>query len=152
MIGMATIQQKAISAYELLMGSLDLGSFDNRLKFQKTIYLLKLFGTAPFQELNFTWYKRGPYCFELGGILSKENVKSALQKQEKESILKHNKIITQLISDEKKAELTSSVAFLVFDEKLSGDEVIKRMSLTKPWFSEDEVKETLINVKKIFTN
>ena len=142
---------RAIDAYELIFGKLDLGSFQRRLLFQKTIYFLKLLGVQPFKDLNYTWYKRGPYCFELGGIYRKIYPdKIYLTSEEKESVLKHKKIISALISDEKSSELNSSVAYLVYDEKLSDVEVIKRIALTKPWFEQKDVELALLNIKEIF--
>lgn len=142
---------KAINAYELLFGKLDLGSFQSRLLFQKTIYFLKLLGIQSFKNLDYTWYKRGPYCFELGRIYSKPVPnKNYLAQQEKESILKLKKTILTLAPNEKACELNSSVAYLICSEKLKDDEVIKRMGLTKPWFEQKDVELALANVKEIF--
>src|SRR3989338_2191910 len=136
---------KAIDAYEYIFGKLSLGSFSSRLMFQKTIYLLKLFGVPSFQDLSYTWYKRGPYCFELGGIYSKKyQEKYYLDEKDVESIKNCKKIILELISDEKYGELNSSIAYLLHDEKLSDEDIIKRMFLTKPWFEKANVESALV--------
>lgn len=40
-------------------------TFESRLRTQKAIYLLKVFGYPPVQHYNFTNYFHGPYCPEL---------------------------------------------------------------------------------------
>lgn len=59
---------KQIKDYEFSMAG-----FDDRLKFQKTVYLLQAFGV--YLGYDFSWYLRGPYCtilaangFSLRGI------------------------------------------------------------------------------------
>ena len=46
---------KQVEDYEFSMEK-----FDDRLRFQKTVYLLQAFGV--YLGYNFSWYLRGPYC------------------------------------------------------------------------------------------
>ena len=40
---------------------------DDVVRLMGTLYMLKLKGIESLQDLYFTWYKRGPYCFEVFG-------------------------------------------------------------------------------------
>ena len=149
---MTDIYGKAMEAYKLIFGKCDLDSFDARLKFQKTIYLLKAFGIN-FQELKFTWYKRGPYCFDLSGAQYKASAETGNLSEVEVGKIKNNKNkISSLLSDPSKAELFSSVTYLYKDEKLTGVEIIKKMSLVKPWFKKEEIENTIKKVKEFLSD
>jgi uncharacterized protein YwgA len=72
-----------------------MSEFDDRLKLQKTIYLLQLSGI--YLGYNFSWYLRGPYCsllttngFELKDIYNEiPNNKIEFQKKEKQKRFKN---------------------------------------------------------------
>jgi len=150
---MGSARQKAIKAYEAIFGKLDLDSFDNRLKFQKTTYLLKIFGIVDLEELTFTWYKRGPFCFELGGIYTSEMARNTrLSNEENVNVENNKKKIIELISDTSKAELFSSIIYLHKDEKLSREDIEKRISITKPWYKKEEVDSALDKAMKLLSN
>lgn len=149
---MGSIYKKAIKAYEIIFGKLNLDTFDGRLKFQKTIYFLKILGVN-FQELNFTWYKRGPYCFDLVGVQYKESqVENDLSTKEENKILENKEKIKEIMQTSEKAELFSSVAYLLVDEKLQDDDIVKRMDLVKPWFKKEEVEEAIKEAKILITH
>ncbi|GEM_PF-3497954 len=146
---MGDVYKKALEAYKLIFGKVKLNTFEDRLQFQKTIYLLKIFGVN-FQELNFTWYKRGPYCFDLAGIGYKKAMKNEnnLTGIEIKKIEANKTRIIELMTEPKEAELFSSVAYLYKEENLKEPEIVKRMNLTKPWFDTQQVELTIKNVKK----
>jgi len=145
---MVGIYQKAIEAYKLIFPELRLNSFEERLKFQKTIYLLKAFGVN-FQELNFTWYKRGPYCFELIGVQYRKGTETNnLAQEETENIKKNKAALAEFLKDPNTAELYASVAYLSFEERLDEKEVIRKMGLIKPWFKQEDIARALQKLKQ----
>lgn len=141
--------EKAVAAYEAIFGELNLDNFDKRLHFQKTVYLLKYLGIN-FSNLNFTWFRRGPYCFQIVGIQHRTiNTADALDRVEKEKINQIKPIVESLMKDSRSAELYSSVAFLRAEEKLSSEQIIYRMKLVKPWFTQQEVEEGMKIVNEL---
>lgn len=140
---------KALESYEYLFGPADLDDFDSRMKFQKTTYLLKILG-VDFSGLKFTWFRRGPYCFELVGVKYKPKpTHPVISREEIQKIDQHKSLIHELMDDPKDAELYSSIAFLQREEKLSPEQITRRMSLVKPWFTQKEVEEGMERVGKI---
>ncbi len=138
------IDHRTIEAFELVHGKKDLSNFDNRLLIQKTIYLLKLMNIG-FSNLKFTWFHRGPYCFEIAGMFHRESGEK-LTMDERSQIDQKKEIIRDLMKDTNQAELHSSVAFLLADEHLTTEQVIEKMSLRKPWFEKIQVEKAIEKV------
>lgn len=68
--------KKPISHIFNLIGVGDFNTLESRIKFQKTIYLLKEMGAIK-EKFNFSWYMFGPYCSDvakLGFDFIKENI------------------------------------------------------------------------------
>lgn len=140
---------KALESYEYLFGTADLGDFDSRMKFQKTTYLLKILG-IDFSGLKFTWFRRGPYCFDLVGVKYKPKpAQSVLSKEDIQKIDQNKPLIHELMDKPRDAELYSSIAFLQREEKLSPEQITHRMGLVKPWFTQHEVEEGMEKVSKL---
>ena len=49
----------------------------------------------------------------------------------------------------KDAELYSSTAYLLKEERLDEGQLIQRMQLVKPWFTKEEVEAAIVMVKQI---
>ncbi len=62
-------QEKVLCrVFKLLgLGKPDMSSFENRLKYQKVVYLLQSFGLS--LDYGFTWYLKGPYSSPLAHTL-----------------------------------------------------------------------------------
>ena len=142
---------KAIEVYKQVFGKEpDLADFDNRLLFQKTAYLAKLFGVN-FDSISFTWYDRGPYSFDIAGIYPKStHLPHELKDGEIQKIRSNKKKLLEFLSNPKDAELYASVAYLLFEEKLNEKETVHRMNLIKPWFKQKEVEGAIKKVKGYF--
>ncbi len=140
---------KALESYEYLFGLADLSDFDSRMKFQKTTYLLKVLG-IDFSGLKFTWFRRGPYCFDLVGVKYKPKpAHSVLRADEIIKIDQNKPLIHELMDKPRDAELYSSIAFLQREEKLSPEQIIHRMGLVKPWFEQRDVEAGIHKMKQI---
>jgi uncharacterized protein YwgA len=59
--------KKPISHIFNLIGVRDFNTLESRIKFQKTIYLLKEMGAIK-EKFNFSWYMFGPYCSDVAKI------------------------------------------------------------------------------------
>lgn len=146
---MSDVYQKTVDAYKSIFGKLDLTDFDKRMQFQKTIYLMKFMG-FDFAGLRFGWYRRGPYTFDLIGIKFKvSDAGNSLTTPEKKWLTQHQKAIQKLMENPKDAELHSSIAYLQKEENLDEKQIIERMQLVKPWFTQKEVEEGIKKVTKI---
>lgn len=150
---MAEVTQKAIEAYRLLFPKSEPNSFDERLKFQKTVYLLKVFGIN-FADLAFTWYKRGPFCFHLmeASLSLRNHHEGNLTTEEKNKILENKTKIVELMGEPSKAELYSSIAYLYKDNKLPDEEIVIHMGLVKPWFKREDVENAISKIKSFLSN
>lgn len=149
---MATIWGKALAAYSALFGKTpNLEDFDSRIHFQKTIYALKLLGIN-FGDIHFTWFHRGPYSFEIAGKYPKNALdENSLTPNEKQTLEKNKVPLKEQLKEPRNAELFSSVAYLVFEERLDDADVVHRMGLVKPWFTEEEIRQAISGVKQYFS-
>ena len=148
---MVAVWGKALAAYSALFDKTpNLEDFDSRIHFQKTVYALKLLGIN-FGDIHFTWFHRGPYSFEIAGKYPKNvSGENSLTPKEKQ-ILEKNKVrLKEQLKEPRNAELFSSVAYLVFEEKMGDADVVHRMGLVKPWFAEEQVRQTISGVKQYF--
>lgn len=143
---MVDVYQKAVDSYKFIFGSLNLSNFDERMQFQKTIYLYKFLG-FDFSGLKFGWYRRGPYSFDLVGIKFRVlNSTNTLTSSEKEWLTRHKKMIQELMTNPNDAELYSSIAYLQKEENLDKNQIIERMQLVKPWFTREQVEKGMERV------
>lgn len=143
--------KKAMEGFRLIFGrDPKLKDFDERLTFQKTNYLLKRLGVQ-FEKLDFTWYHRGPFSFEIWGTRAPfEKNDAGLSEEEKQLVLKHKTVLATFLQKPDDAELYSSVAFLALDEKLDEEKTVHKMSLMKPWFNAEQVKEARKKIIEFF--
>lgn len=139
---MSSNWKKAIEGFKLLFGQEpELEKFDGRMTFQKTSYLLKRLGVQ-FEKIEFTWYHRGPYSFEIGGTQPHyQKSEPGLTEKEKELVQKNKNHVLEFLKDADQAELYSSIAYLAFEEGLNEEKTVHKMGLMKPWFNVEQVKE-----------
>jgi hypothetical protein len=149
----ASVDPKAM-LFRLLHEAGEYGSvndFDGRLRLQKTVYLLTVFG-APF-SYSWCWYHRGPYSPELHrDLLEIQSMRSAVAKEAEsigigakaaEKLLKLRTLLRNhpsKISKTHWCELLASVAFLVRRQRPEG-EIVKRFSLLG--YSTSQVRKAL---------
>ncbi len=148
---MSSAWKKAIQGYKQVFGKEpNLNNFEQRMTFQKTVYVLKLFGIQ-FDKISFTWFHRGPYSFEIGGLHpSVTSADDGLTEKEAQLIKDHKKELLEFLQKPDNAELYASVAFLHYDEKLDEEKTIHKMSLMKPWFAAEQVKDARKKVLEFF--
>ncbi len=148
---MSTDWKKAMEGFKLVFGrEPKLKDFNERLTFQKTSYLLKRLGVG-FEKASFTWYHRGPFSFEIWGMRPHyEKNDAGLTEEEKQLILTHKTALAGFLQNSDKAELYSSTAFLAFEETLDEEKTVHKMSLMKPWFNAEQVKEARKKVIRFF--
>lgn len=75
------------------LGKPDMNSFDNRLKYQKVVYLLQSFGLS--LDYGFTWYLKGPYSSPLAHTLFSIEKNPQLYEESKELKFKNDHAITE---------------------------------------------------------
>jgi uncharacterized protein YwgA len=120
------------------VGTFSLGRFDDRLKLQKTVYLLQAFGI--FLGYNFNWYLRGPYSPGLAhdafDMASSLNRFEPLHFSDQEAERRFNQFL-EFVSDRKDIpewlELVASIHMLrqMYPEKTK-EEIFERMAAKQP--------------------
>lgn len=101
------------------IGNFDMGTFEGRLSFQKTVQILQSFGID--LGYNYNWYLRGPYCpdlakdgFELNNVID-QIPKLAIAFAD-DLIQSHYDDFKKFMADKKddpdKLEIASSLCFL----------------------------------------
>jgi uncharacterized protein YwgA len=123
---------------------LDVDSFDNRIRLQKLIYILKNYNVKfPY---NFTWWKYGPDSPQLADDMFKSDrtISDANTRPYESQILGKIKDAKAILSDSRKAELIAS--FLYLKKSMAtknNDEVVNELLSKKPYFTKNEVSETM---------
>ncbi len=129
---------------------LDMNSFDDRVKLQKLIFLLRSEGIE--FDYHFNWYIRGPYSprlaedgFSLEKHLRRSNLHYEATKKELD-VLKKIKKAHHLIDDSNSAELVASYLFL---EPHYKDKTAEELNLRKPRFDMQQIKKTMTSWKQL---
>ncbi|NSW84409.1 MAG: hypothetical protein HPY90_14310 [Syntrophothermus sp.] len=141
------------------VGGFSMASFRERLKYQKMVYLMQLFGID--LGYRFEWYLRGPYCTELtvdGFEIDKhrdeieEYVKDyELSNEAREKLARFRDMISQPpadgLSQESWLELLASVHYLAQIAYVKNPEdkeygrVSARLRGMKPWYEEEQIAQ-----------
>ena len=142
-------------------------TFDDRLKFQKRIYLLQeLFG-VPF-GYSFGWYIRGPYSSELAhdGFRNESISQLAFKAEQKEIVNKKedevglqqaSKFFENVdefgIGEEKALELLSSLHFMKINWFPTADcnTLVAQLMKSKPNFKKPEVEQACAKLDQLMT-
>ena len=130
----------------------NVNSFNNRLKMQKIIYILKYLDIVNY---NYTWYIRGPYSVGLARDYYKtyhmgETVQVDINNPERLQKVKEYLVTENL--DHSKYELLSSILYQSkhYQIPLSNtEEILHKISIEKPEFSSEDVKKMLQLALKI---
>lgn len=129
-------------------------SFDSRLIFQKTIYLLHAFGLQ--LGYRFTWYIRGPYSPALarkGYELTRKFKESSDVRFARESSEQKFREFLEFLGEKKNdaiwLETLASIHFLKHMYPVRAEEKIIEMVLQKqPYLTPSEIKNALSHLKK----
>ncbi len=127
------------------IGKRDLkGSFDARLRLQKTSYLLKHLGIPPFKDYDFNLYLRGPYSpslsheyYNLEGIAP-----SSIELSES------NLDLLRWFTSKSSRDMEIATSILLINEfgirggKLSDSDVYSILIVSKPWITIPMFKKT----------
>ena|GEM_PF-6913539 len=139
--------KKLVSDYyfSLFGEKITFDTFNNRLKFQKMVYILTYFDLLR-EDLKpiYNWYVRGPYSANVADIgydLTEKNIPVKIMDiPEKLSYFKEIK------GDIRKIELYASLLFL----KNAGycrEEAIREILVEKPDYSREEVEEMITHIR-----
>ena len=141
---------------ELLGRPLDITLYKDRLLLQKIVYMLQKGFDYP-SDYHFSWYVKGPYSSTLSNnafkyLEGKKRGEIDLKSKERKIIKKMKAtFLKENIDSPDNMELYASVMFLVLDEGVGINEksITEKMSLLKPWFSENQVKKALKKITPI---
>jgi|SRR5215207_10044924 uncharacterized protein YwgA len=127
---------------------LDLDSFENRVRLQRLILILKSYG-AKF-DYDFTWWKHGPYSTQLADdCYSVSSKKTAKPTRSELEIIKKIKRAQKMIRDSGNAELVASYLYLKSLMATEKQEEIKKELLTrKPYLNSHRIQTVLNKWKK----
>lgn len=133
--------------HEHLLGrTLSTEDFDSRITAQKIVYLASSQG-LDFGDLNFNWYKRGPYSPALTRVLYENNFNQAVYSdyrllEEAVELMKPLKAMIELriptMSEVEWLELLASVHFLM-EENETEEQLVEQLRKYKPRYSRAEV-------------
>ncbi len=141
------------SLFSLVQGkNVIMDTFEDRLTFQKTIYLLNSIGIVGLPSQ--TWYVKGPYSQNLttSGFLiheQKEKPSAEILPLEAEKISKLNAAFSSEMSNFDQIELLVSAVY-VFRERQIFDieEAAEWIRSKKPWYEVEDIKHMLSKVWK----
>lgn len=125
--------------------SLDMSTFEGRLKLQKTVYLLQSFGID--LGYRFGWYLRGPYCPDLTkdgfSLMSeKQNVPNITPRfQDKGDQARYDRFKGFMGNKKENAdllEIAASICFRRNDDGMDKDLALKLTEGKMPQFTKDD--------------
>lgn len=141
---MATARHALLAGVLRRIGRFSLSKFQDRLRLQKTVYLLQAFGI--YLGYNFNWYLYGPYspgltrdAFEVVPVLDRF---SALRFADEETEKRFN-LFVNFLGDKKDdpqwLELVGSLHMLklVYGEQ-GKEEIFKKTAEKQPYLSDDK--------------
>jgi len=148
------IENRLIACLKTLGLPLKMDSFDDRKKMQKIVNLVQEAGVN--FSFPFSWYFRGPYSSSLADSLY-TIVRNNITEEEKlntDEITKIQKVkdfLGERIHSADYLELFVSLLFLKKKSKevdASEEDVIEFIKKNKPYFSEQEIRNCLKDVKR----
>lgn len=134
------------------LGDFSMKEFADRLKLQKSVYLLQEFGVE--LGYDFSWYFRGPYCSRLAKVgfdletiyssISKSDPTEFMNSETASNFTKFTKFVKPIIDDTSTLELLSSLHIIKKTHtSYNDDNVINYVTEKKPHFSPDRCKKGL---------
>jgi len=151
----------------LNFSSVDPNSFDNRLVYQKIIYLLQYSGVN--LGYRFNWYIRGPYSPELTEVIFKvreepslfsesQNIRFKNQEDIDKKVKKFLKTVGEYSKDPEFLEILASIAYIKENDaqyKNSDEKLKDRLLSLKPFVKEfsnfDNLYENSIKSLKVMS-
>jgi len=153
---------KLLAAFREMDKKIDMSTFENRLIFQKNVYLLQEFGLK--LENPYGWYVRGPYSttaasdgFQLEKIQDKVEDLPDISRDELELIRRFKQLLSESKdkfedkSDDYFLELLASLHFIFkygYPRPTSKEDALKTFLKKKPKFKEDDVGVALELLEK----
>lgn len=116
-------------------------SFNERLKFQKAVFLLKHLDFSPFRNYGFSMYLRGPYSPELAGdYYNLEGVSPVpIELGDKKELL--NWFVSH---DMKWLEIASSIISITDSyREIPDSEIYDILHMSKPWVKKDDFQKII---------
>lgn len=151
--------KKLASFYSRLFNApkVDMGSFEDRVLFQKAVYLAKALGIG-FGEYEFDWYVHGPYSPSLTTDGYKLYASSENHCTYRFTASEEKKIGTLkgLFPDEiekrdwNRLELYASILFY-FEPPRPDEALAKLIKGKKGWYSDEEIREGIRKIKELKT-
>ncbi|MBN2121551.1 hypothetical protein JW721_00630 [Candidatus Micrarchaeota archaeon] len=139
------------SLFKLAQGKeVEMETFEDRLTFQKTIYLLHSLGIEGLPKQS--WYVKGPYSFNLAtsGFMiweAKERPTKEIPECEAEKIAPLREAFAPEMEDFDKIELLVSAVYVFKEEKIMDIEnAAKWIMGKKPWYKPGETRQMLQKV------
>ena len=128
--------------------------FSDRLRLQKTIYLLQAFGI--YLGYDFSWYLRGPYCsllatngFELESVYEHipDDGKTQFQKN---TVQKRFREFLQFVRDKTTAELeiAASLHYLKKTNYADDDKIKSKVETKQKQFTKEQINRMWEDMKK----
>lgn len=118
-------------------------SFNERLKVQKAVFLLKRLGVNPFTEYSFSLYLHGPYSSELAKDYYNLSESSSTAVQ----LGSNNKKILNWFTEKDDAWLEVASSIISVKERYAGvdkETIYSVLTLSKPWVT-PEMFETVMS-------
>ncbi len=139
------------SLFKLAQGKeVEMETFEDRLTFQKTIYLLHAIGIEGFPKQS--WYVKGPYSFNLAtsGFLiweAEERPTEEIPEYEAEKISPLRAAFSEEMGDFDKIELLVSAVYVFKEEGIMDiNKAASWIMSKKPWYKPEETKQMLQKV------
>jgi uncharacterized protein YwgA len=146
------IEKIAACFKAILEKDLNMDSFEDRIRLQKIVYILKHAGLG--FRYSFGWHIRGPYSPDLAddGYSYKENKEkmafSYSFSENEKRIIAQVKTISEYLKIEENSELLASLLYLSNLLGVTDDKLKDELKLRKPRFSDEEIDKAL----EIWTN
>lgn len=127
------------------------GSFEKRLKLQKTVYLLENLGVNV-GNYGFTWYKHGPYSQELqdDAYYGSSSECTSLSDDAKDKIVRLKRFVSECKGTPYSAafwlEDIASLYYLKYRMKLEQDELLPRLIKEKSHLDNQKLNERALEI------
>lgn len=138
------------------LSQFNLEEFDDRLRFQKLVFIAKKMGHN--LGYTFNWYARGPYSPSLTRVVFNAQDQNAFTRDTSDLNVSESRIIDDLreflgdeIENPKSLELIASVWYFLKDRTYTAaerDRIIEIIIQKKPHFTYDEVREVFDRIQK----
>ena len=139
---------KIAACFKAMLGNdLNMDSFEDRIRLQKIMYILKHAGFG--FGYSFGWHIRGPYSPELAddGYAYKENKEkmafSYVFSVKEKQIIDRITPISGYLKTEENSELLASLLYLSRLLGITGDKLKDELKTRKPRFSDEDINKAL---------